>query len=196
MCMTINGSNVWSAILSTTVLPSGDIQVDLPSAGGQRQPLRHRGHGGHGLVQVPQTFKNLIGSDKAEFRFTDGKGNVVLDFYCDYITASSAFPVRLRLPGRQRRRRQHGQRQRRPTCCSPPPRSARTSKLPQFQTGYSGEFAARDRSAVGRLGARGLGLRQQLHGGREQERLRRKRFRRRHDSRRPRLAAQDSAAAT
>jgi hypothetical protein len=36
-------------------------------------------------------FSDLTGSDKAEFRFTDANGAVVLDFFMDYISASTAF---------------------------------------------------------------------------------------------------------
>jgi len=38
------------------------------------------------------TFSNLTGSDKLEFRFLDKNGVVVLDFYIDYISASTQFP--------------------------------------------------------------------------------------------------------
>ena len=37
-------------------------------------------------------FRDLVGSDKAEFRFTDSSGRVVLDFYLDYISQSSLYP--------------------------------------------------------------------------------------------------------
>jgi hypothetical protein len=45
-------------------------------------------------VNWPTThsFSQLAGSDKAEFRFTNGAGTVVMDFYIDYITASSSVP--------------------------------------------------------------------------------------------------------
>jgi hypothetical protein len=38
------------------------------------------------------TFSNLVGSDKAQFIFKNTTGNVVLDFYMDYITAKSGTP--------------------------------------------------------------------------------------------------------
>ncbi|MFO1429991.1 MAG: SdrD B-like domain-containing protein [Candidatus Competibacteraceae bacterium] len=38
------------------------------------------------------TFSNLTGSDKAEFIFSDKSGATVLDFYSDYVTASTNFP--------------------------------------------------------------------------------------------------------
>ena len=49
---------------------------------------------GTGAVGWPKghSFGNLTGSDKAEFRLKDGNGGVVLDFFLDYITSSSAFP--------------------------------------------------------------------------------------------------------
>jgi hypothetical protein len=49
---------------------------------------------GTGAVGWPKghSFGNLTGSDKAEFRLKDADGAVVLDFFLDYITSSSAFP--------------------------------------------------------------------------------------------------------
>ena len=44
------------------------------------------GKGGH-------KFNDLIGSDKAEFRFTDAKGNVVLDFNADYVSKVSSLKL-------------------------------------------------------------------------------------------------------
>ena len=35
-------------------------------------------------------FSDLTGSDQAEFRFNDSKGNVVLDFSADYISQATA----------------------------------------------------------------------------------------------------------
>lgn len=50
---------------------------------------------GAGAIGWPgdnHTFNHLKGSDKLELRFHDGDDHVVLDFYMDYISASSAFP--------------------------------------------------------------------------------------------------------
>lgn len=49
---------------------------------------------GTGAVGWPKghTFGNLTGSDKAGFRLKDGNGSVVLEFFLDYISSSSAFP--------------------------------------------------------------------------------------------------------
>lgn len=37
-------------------------------------------------------FKQLVNSDKAEFRFLDGNGDAVLDFYLDYLSGSREAP--------------------------------------------------------------------------------------------------------
>ena len=42
------------------------------------------GWGSHG-----HTFNDLLGSDQADFQFTDAKGNVVLDFLADYVSQGS-----------------------------------------------------------------------------------------------------------
>lgn len=79
--------------LTTVVLPSGDIQVTLT----QSRTLNDNVYG----TPAPadgwaggHSFGNLTGSDKAEFRFTNGSGAVVLDFFLDYISAatSKTFP--------------------------------------------------------------------------------------------------------
>ena len=91
MCMMINNSSVVVGYLTTTVLPSGDIQVEYVQ---EAVNDNRYGTGATAATGWPKghTFQNLVGSDKAEFRFTDSEGNVVLDFYCDYISASSTFP--------------------------------------------------------------------------------------------------------
>lgn len=38
------------------------------------------------------TFSSFLTGNKAEFQFFDGKGNLVLDFYADYLSPSSSFP--------------------------------------------------------------------------------------------------------
>jgi hypothetical protein len=73
--------------LSTAVQPNGDVLVTLTqyvndnTYGTSASP--GWGKGGH-------KFNDLIGSDQAEFRFTDGKGNVVLDFDADYVSHVSS----------------------------------------------------------------------------------------------------------
>ncbi|WP_437299220.1 hypothetical protein [Sorangium sp. So ce426] len=61
--------------------PGGPKPGD-PKPGDAPKP---KGHGGH-------TFKDLVGSDKAQFQLTNGKGELVLDFYVDYISADEASP--------------------------------------------------------------------------------------------------------
>ena len=187
MCMTINGSEYAGRVICHHRAAFGRHPGHLRPADRQRQPLRHRGHGGHGLVQS-QTFGDLIGSDKAEFRFTDSKGNVVLDFYCDYITASSAFPSATAAWARAAATAAWSAAVP-PIFCSPPPRSARISRSRSSQTGYLVNSPPETAPAVGRLGPCGLGLRQQLHGGRKQECLRGERVRWRDCPGRSRLAA-------
>ena len=78
--------------LTTMVLPSGDIKVMLS----QSRTLNDNVYG----IPAPadgwssHTYGNLTGSDKAEFRFTDANGLVVLDFFVDYISSatSKTFP--------------------------------------------------------------------------------------------------------
>jgi hypothetical protein len=60
----------------------GGPQPGGPKPGDGPKP---KGHGGH-------TFKDLVGSDKAQFQMTDGKGELVLDFYVDYLSADEASP--------------------------------------------------------------------------------------------------------
>jgi hypothetical protein len=75
-----------AGILSTSILPNGDVQVSFVQGfndntyGTSSDP--RWGSKGH-------TLNDLIGSDKAEFKFTDSKGNVVLDFDVDYISKTS-----------------------------------------------------------------------------------------------------------
>ncbi len=46
---------------------------------GKKRGAGKKGKGGH-------SFRNLLGSDKAQFVFRDGNGDVVLDFVLDYIS--------------------------------------------------------------------------------------------------------------
>lgn len=90
MCMVINGQNLAVGTLYITDL--GDsIQVKYV-----QKTVNDNRYGTGATVAAgwnrSHSFNDLLGSDKAEFRFTDGNGNVVLDFFVDYITSSSAFP--------------------------------------------------------------------------------------------------------
>lgn len=75
----------------TTILPNGDVELQMVQGyndntyGTSSDPLW--GSKGH-------TLNDLLGSDKGEFKFTDGKGNTVLDFFVDYVSqVKSTGPV-------------------------------------------------------------------------------------------------------
>ena len=90
---TVNGTNRVVGNLYKTILPSGDIQVDYV-----QQNVNDNRYGTGATAATGwtrgHTFGNLTGSDKAQFRFTDSQGRVVLEFYLDYISAtfSTSFP--------------------------------------------------------------------------------------------------------
>jgi hypothetical protein len=90
LCETINGTNVTVGSVITTVLPSGDIQVAFIQSlvNDNRYGTNATGWaGGH-------KFNDLVGSDKAEFVFTDSTGKTNLNVFLDYISAavSNKFP--------------------------------------------------------------------------------------------------------
>jgi hypothetical protein len=74
--------------VNTTVEASGDITVNLI------QSLTNSNDNSYGTTAVGwgskgHKFNDLTGSDKAEFIFKDKNGNVVLDFFLDYISAKT-----------------------------------------------------------------------------------------------------------
>lgn len=75
--------------LVTTVLENGDVNVRYV----QSLDLNDNSYGTN-VVNWPTThsFASLAGSDKAEFRFTNGAGMVVMDFGIDYITPTASIP--------------------------------------------------------------------------------------------------------
>src|SRR5262249_55973792 len=82
LCQDINGETVPIGTLTTTILPSGDIQVVfLQSLGIVDNTYGTNVSAGY---SKGHKFSDLTGSDAAEFKFTDGKGNVVLQFDADY----------------------------------------------------------------------------------------------------------------
>ncbi|WP_437509564.1 hypothetical protein [Sorangium sp. So ce1099] len=60
----------------------GEQPAPGPGPGPGPKPKGHKGH----------TFKDLVGSDKAQFQMTDGTGELVLDFFVDYISEDESEP--------------------------------------------------------------------------------------------------------
>jgi|GEM_PF-3069764 len=84
------GNSNWSTLI-TTALPNGNIQVTLL----QDEDLIDNTYGSTtsgGWLGQHNNFANHLGSDSAEFQFTDGDGNVVLDFNADYVSQSKQYP--------------------------------------------------------------------------------------------------------
>jgi uncharacterized repeat protein (TIGR01451 family) len=89
---TDSGANQLVGEMIPVILPNGNLRVSYIQSQGVNDNRYGTGatattgwKGGH-------TFNDLVGSDKAEFVFTNSAGAKVLDFYVDYISASSAFP--------------------------------------------------------------------------------------------------------
>src|SRR5262249_586692 len=89
MCATVNGTTVDAGTLIVQTLASGDIKVTYL----QNQGVNDNRYGTGATAATGwaggHKFSDLTGSDEAEFRFTDGKGNVVLDFQVDYISQAT-----------------------------------------------------------------------------------------------------------
>jgi hypothetical protein len=93
-CSGTGGTGPSAGTLITQILPNGDVKVTFR----QSRNLNDNVYGSTAITSADgwsggHTFGNLTGSDKAEFRFTDGKGNVVLDFYQDYVSATTVSPT-------------------------------------------------------------------------------------------------------
>jgi hypothetical protein len=94
LCLSGSTGSSSAGTLIVQVLPSGDIQATLR----QSRNLNDNVYGTPAAADGwsnGHTFGNLTGSDKAEFRFTDSNGKVVLDFFSDYVSAvtrSATFP--------------------------------------------------------------------------------------------------------
>jgi hypothetical protein len=92
-CVSNSNPSITAGLLITQILPNGNIKVDFRQSRGLNDnvygtPAPADGWSSH-------KFSDLTGSDKAEFQFTDGKGNVVLDFYSDYISAAASSKTQL-----------------------------------------------------------------------------------------------------
>jgi len=88
-CVSNTSPSLPAGTLVVQTLASGDIKVTFR----QSRTLNDNVYG----TPAPadgwsggHKFGDLTGSDKAEFRFTDSNGKVVLDFFLDYISAASS----------------------------------------------------------------------------------------------------------
>ncbi|MEN6645467.1 MAG: SdrD B-like domain-containing protein [Armatimonadia bacterium] len=88
--VTVNGTNYDGGWETTEVLPNGDVRFTYVQSltvtdntyGATASPGWPSGH----------KFGDLTGSDKAQFLFKNAAGTTVMQFYLDYISASTAFP--------------------------------------------------------------------------------------------------------
>lgn len=89
-CMVIDGVETTVGHITVTPLPSGNVRVLYEQA----LSVIDNTYGTTVSSGYPKghTFSNLLGSDKAGFRFRNANGDIVLEFLSDYISASSAFP--------------------------------------------------------------------------------------------------------
>ncbi|WP_437653291.1 hypothetical protein [Sorangium sp. So ce1182] len=87
--LTLNPAFVDNTYGETAIGWGGGEQADPapgpgpgPGTGPEPKPKGHKGH----------TFKDLVGSDKAQFQMTDATGELVLDFFVDYISEDGSQP--------------------------------------------------------------------------------------------------------
>src|SRR5262249_24405482 len=75
--------------ITTTVDANGDVTVRFSEG----TDINDNSYGTN-IVNWPvsHSFSNLTGSDKAQFVFKDANGNVVFDFYLDYISTQTGTP--------------------------------------------------------------------------------------------------------
>ncbi len=91
----INGVTIPIGTLTTTLLTSGPYAGNYQVVLNQSLGIVNNTYGTNasaGWGTQGHKFSDLLGSDQADFQFTDSKGNVVLDFLADYVSASSSFP--------------------------------------------------------------------------------------------------------
>jgi len=88
-CAPINNVDTKVGTLITQVLAGGDIKVTYIQE--QNVNDNRYGTGATAATGWPRNhnFSDLVGSDKAQFVFTDGNGATVLDFQVDYISATT-----------------------------------------------------------------------------------------------------------
>jgi hypothetical protein len=87
-CVSNSNPSITAGLLITQVLPNGNVKVDYRQSRGLNDNVYGTPAPADGWAH--HNFSDLTGSDKAEFRFTDGTGKTVLDFYSDYISAASS----------------------------------------------------------------------------------------------------------
>ncbi|MEN6644962.1 MAG: SdrD B-like domain-containing protein [Armatimonadia bacterium] len=90
VCDVIDGTTIGAGYLAAEVLANGDVKLTFVESRAINDNTY--GNTASGWGSKGHTFNNLVGSDKAQFRVTDASGNVVMEFYLDYITASSLYP--------------------------------------------------------------------------------------------------------
>jgi hypothetical protein len=77
--------------LSVQVLPSGDIKVVFRQSRGLNDNVYGAPSVADGWANGHK-FNDLVGSDEADFVFTDSHGKIVLNFQLDYISQSALYP--------------------------------------------------------------------------------------------------------
>src|SRR5581483_4969517 len=102
-CQTINGTDmtVGTLVVQYVNPTTGAVDVNPATFAGDNIKVIYRqsqsvndnryGTGATAATGWPSghKFSDLTGSDEADLRFTDSKGNVVLDFQTDYISAAT-----------------------------------------------------------------------------------------------------------
>lgn len=88
--VTVDGINYDGGWETTELLPNGDVRFTYV----QSLTVTDNTYGVNASPDWPSghKFGDLTGSDKAQFLFKDAAGNTVMQFYLDYISASTAFP--------------------------------------------------------------------------------------------------------
>jgi hypothetical protein len=90
LCMSNGGTNLLVGTLTLNVLTNGDVAVQFM----QSQGIVDNRYGTNATAATGwpggHKFNDLLGSDAAEFQFTDGNNKVVLDFLADYISQATS----------------------------------------------------------------------------------------------------------
>ena len=92
----INGTDVPVGTLSVTQPTTGQYAGDYVVTFNQSLGIVDNTYGTNassGWGTQGHSFNDLLGSDGADFQFTDSKGNVVLDFLADYVSQGSSLTL-------------------------------------------------------------------------------------------------------